>query len=56
MTERPAKRKKVATRNVAVELPEQIRRRLKMFAATADKSIKGVVNEALDEYLKKRGA
>jgi hypothetical protein len=43
-------------RNVGVELLETVRRRLRLYTAAQDTTIKRVVNEALDEYLKKRGA
>lgn len=44
------------TRTMAVELTAQIRRRLKVYVAANDLRIKTVVNDALDEYLKKRSA
>lgn len=47
---------KDTARNVGVELLEPIRRRLRLYTAAQDITIKRAVNEALDEYLKKRGA
>ncbi len=44
------------TINIGVELRESVRRRLKLYAAKEDVKQKAVVNEAIDEYLKKRGA
>ena len=43
-------------KNVGVELLEPIRRRLRLYTADRELTIKRAVNEALDEYLKKRGA
>jgi hypothetical protein len=43
-------------RNVGVELLETVRRRLRLYTAAQDTTIKRVVNDAIDEYLKKRGA
>ena len=45
-----------ATKTIAVDLRESVRKRLRIYAAAHDVKIKTVVNEALDEYLKKRGA
>ena len=47
---------KEKTKNIGVELLDPVRRRLRVYAAAQDITIKRVVNEALDEYLKKRGA
>lgn len=44
------------TRTVAVEIEGGIRKRLRMYVAAHEVTIKAVVNEALDEYLGKRGA
>lgn len=39
-----------------VEVDASIRKRLRVYVAQQDVKIKAVVNAALDEYLKKRGA
>lgn len=45
------------TKTVAVEVLGSIRKRLKAYIGAHEKlSVKAVVNEALDEYLRKRGA
>lgn len=43
-------------KKVNVELEGEIRRRLKVYVAQRDMKIKDAFNEALDEYLSKRGA
>lgn len=45
-----------APRKTAVLLDGQIRQRLRLYVAKSDLKIKAIFNEALDEYLKKRGA
>jgi len=46
----------LAPRKVAVVLEGGIRKRLKVYVAGQDRKLKAVINEALDEYLRKRGA
>lgn len=43
-------------KDVNVEVDGGIRKRLRVFVAEQDTTIKAVVNAALDEFLKKRGA
>lgn len=43
-------------RNMGIEILETVRKRLRRYATDNDLKIKAVVNDALDEYLKKRGA
>jgi hypothetical protein len=47
---------KAAAKNVGVEIADPIRKRLRMYVAASERTIKAVVNEAIDEYLRKRGA
>jgi hypothetical protein len=47
---------KSEARNMGIEVLETIRKRLRRYATDNDLKIKVVVNEAIDEYLKKRGA
>jgi len=55
-TERKTAKAETAARDLNVEVDGAIRRRLRVYVAQADTKIKAVVNAALDEYLKKRGA
>lgn len=56
MKKRRERGQAVEAKNVGVEILEPIRRRLKLYVAAHDKKIKAVVNEAIDDYLKRRGA
>lgn len=44
------------TKDLNVELDGEIRRRLRIYVAKEEATIKAVVTAALDEYLTKRGA
>jgi hypothetical protein len=50
------KRNGVPARKTAVLLDGHLRQRLRLYVARSDLKIKAILNEALDEYLKKRGA
>ncbi len=41
---------------MTIRFPREVRLRLKGYAARADRPIQEVATEAVDEYLKKRGA
>jgi hypothetical protein len=45
-----------APRKVNVELDGETRRRLKVYVASNDRKLRDVINEALEEYLRKRNA
>ncbi len=55
-----AKEKKVQpqeqTASVSIRASKAIKTRLKIHAASVDRDMREVADEALDEYLKKRGA
>lgn len=46
---------KSEARNMGIEILETVRKRLRRYATDNDLKIKAVVNDAIDEYLKKRG-
>lgn len=48
----PPKREKA----LAVRLPPELRQRTRVYAVKTEKRIQDVVAEALEEYLRKRGA
>lgn len=56
MAKRPEPRPRPDAKDLNVEIDGEIRRRLRIYVASEDTTIKAVVNAALDDYLKKRGA
>jgi hypothetical protein len=50
------KKKPEPDKPVSVRLPRELRLRLKGYCVRVERRIQDVVAEALDEYLKKRGA
>ncbi|MFI1831305.1 hypothetical protein ACH41E_33400 [Streptomyces sp. NPDC020412] len=41
---------------ISARVPESLRRRLRVYAAQHDRTVQGILDEAIDQYLKGRGA